>query len=267
MKKHLSALGLLAVLFLIFGLNADRPAQEIGIKISPDKDAFVAGTDQPRPVFKISTKPHCLICVELAINNKAFAGSDRAAGLNFFSSLFGDAEVKGEEIFTDDMGTAAYELPIALWSFWTGNEAGTRIYYRALAIDAENSDLVNKKAVILASSLRDGDWENAPSVEVFATADEKHEYDHLAEARVPYKKGMDLYREENYEEAILEFEKANEIASRGNIDWAIALCHLQLARAYAEKALHHPTSSDEARGYAKRLIDAVNALNPGPGHK
>lgn len=260
MKKTRSLFWLLGFLVFFSGLNGNMPAQEIAIKIVPDRNSIVAGGDDPLPVFRISTKPRCLVCIELATNNKVFAGVDRVTGMNFFSSLFGDVEVKGEEIYTDDAGKAEYALPVALWGFWNEMKTGGKIYYRALAIDAENSDLAGKNVAVLGSTLGDEDWQEAPSIEVFATAEEKNESDRLGEARVPWKRGLELYRGGSYDEAILEFNKAKEIVSRGHIDYSISLCHLQLALAHAEKALRHPTSSDQAKEYSKAIIEAINGL-------
>lgn len=264
MKNHLGGIALLGVLFLSSGLNGYRPLQEIDIKITPDQDSYVAGVDNPPPVFRISTRPNSLVCIELAINKKTFNGIDRVDGLNFFSSLFGDVEVKGEEIMTDDEGNAEYKIPIGLWGSlgWGDTFSVSTIYYRAAVIDKENSDLANKNAAILATTLSDEAWREAPNVQVFASAEEKHEYDQLAEVRGPFESGIELYKIGGYEDAIGEFRKADEIISRGSFSYWIAFCHLQLARTYAENALEHSTTSGRAKEHLMQVLNTLKEILP-----
>ena len=258
MRRHILTFGFLGFLFLLSSLTAHGALQDQGIEISPDQERYIFSGENPPPVFKISTQPKCVVCVEVANDNKLFMRSTNRNENNFISSFFGSKQVEAINIVTDEAGNAEYALNFNPWNLITGKS--TKLYYRAFIIDVENSDVAKKQLSILGSSLEDDAWQEAPFLEVFSSAEEEEEQDLVSEAKIPYKKGLDLYEQEKYEEAIEMFQKANEIASRGNIDYMISLCYLRLAGISAEKALEHPTSSDLAKRVSKVIIKAVEEV-------
>jgi hypothetical protein len=251
--------------FLFSGLTAYGALQDLRIEISPDQARYVFSGENPPPVFQISAPPKCVVGVEVANDNRLFLEGAGRNDSNFFSSLFGSEQVEAVQIVTDEAGHAEYPLNFNPWNLITGKS--TNLYYRAFIIDAEKSDIEKKQLSILGTSFEDDAWQDAPFLEVVSNPDEGEESDLLSEAKIPFQKALDLYEQEKYEEAIEMFQRANEIASRGNIDYMISLCHLQLARLSAEKALDHPTSSDLAKRVSKVIIESVQEVMAIPSDK
>lgn len=248
----------LGVLLLFFSsLTAYKGFQEHHVEISPEQDRYVLDDENP-PAFLISANPHCAVCVEVTNDNQRFATKKGRAGKDFFSSFFGSGDVRGIDINTDESGNARYTLPTdPLRDMMSGH---TKLYYRAFVIDPEGSNREKKDLSILASSLEDSDWQKAPHLEVFSSAEEEEEANMLEEAKVPYQKGQELYKQEKYEEAIEEFLKAKEIADRGNIEYWLSYSYLQLGLQCAKKALEHPTSSEKVKQDAKNIIDLLKPV-------
>jgi len=255
MKRRFLTIGFLGFLIFLSTLTVSVAYQDLRIEISPDQERYVFSGENPPPVFQISAPPKCVVGVEVANDNRLFLEGAGRDDNNFFSSLFGSGQVEGVQIATDEAGHAEYPLNFNPWNLMTGKS--TSLYYRAFIIDAEKSDFENKQLAILGTSLEDEAWRDAPFLEVVASSEEGEEADLLNEARIPFQNALELYEQEKYEEALEMFRQANEITSRGNIDYMISMCYLHLARVSAEKALDHPTSSDQAKRVSKVIIEAV----------
>ncbi|MHB8094395.1 MAG: hypothetical protein ACYDH0_05575 [Candidatus Aminicenantales bacterium] len=265
MRSRFLTIGFLGFFILLSTLTASVAYQDLRIEISPDQERYVFSGENPPPVFQISAPPKCVVGVEVANDNRLFLEGAGRDDNNFFSSLFGSGQVEGVQIATDEAGHAEYPLNFNPWNLMTGKS--TSLYYRAFIIDLENSDIENKQLAILGTSLEDDAWQDAPFLEVVSSPEEGEESDLLSQAKVPFQNALELYEQEKYEEAIEMFQRANEITSRGNIDYMISLCHLQLARISAEKALEHPTSSDLAKRVSKVIIEAVREVMAIPSDK
>jgi tetratricopeptide (TPR) repeat protein len=252
---------LLTMSFLVFlllpSLAAPKGLQEHRVEITPEQERYVLD-DKNAPVFSISANSNCVICIEVMNDKQLFFMTRLRSEKNFFSSFLGSGDAEGIDIETDGEGNAQYTLPIEVLRNLTSGPV--KLYYRAFVIEPETSNRKKKQFNILASSLRDEDWQKAPYLEVFSSAEEEEEANILEEAKVPYQKGQELYKQKKYEAAIEEFLKAKELANRGNIEYWLSYSYLQLAREYAQRALEHPTSSENAKREVKKIIDLLEQV-------
>jgi tetratricopeptide (TPR) repeat protein len=265
MRRRFLTVGFPGLLFLLSSLTASAAFQDLRIEISPDQERYLFSGENPPPVFQISAPPKCVVGVEVANDNRLFLEGTGRNDNNFFSSLFGSEQVEAVQIVTDEAGHAEYPLNFNPWNLITGKS--TKLYYRAFIVDVESSDIEKKQLAILGTSLEDDAWQDAPFLEVSSSPEKGEESDLLSEAKIPFQNALDLYEQEKYEEALEMFQRANEITSRGNIDYMISLCYLQLARISAEKALEHSTSSDLAKRVSKLIIKAVGEIMDIPPDK
>jgi tetratricopeptide (TPR) repeat protein len=257
-RRRLLAMSFLGFLLLFSSLTAPMDLQETRVKISPEQDRYSFDIHKS-PVFTISAKPNCAVCVEVTNDSQLFMKSKLRDVENFFSSFLGSETVEGTDIDTDEEGNAEYTLAMDPWNILAGRHS-IKLYYRALVIDPENSNREEKQLTVLASSLKDSDWQKASYIEVFSSSEEEIEYDMLEEARVPYQKGQELYKQKKYEAALEEFLKAKEIVNRGNIEYWLSYSYLQLALECAKRALGHPTSSEKVKREIKHIIDLLEPV-------
>jgi hypothetical protein len=253
MKNVLSKTIFFVVILFVFSLFLT--AQDISIKITPDRDRIIRLTGNP-PTFQIKTYPNSVVSIEVANNSEVFNDMDLQSDDNFFSSYEGSEYVDGQEIKANNNGQATYQLPkepwIALTSKLNDDSIRVLIYYRALVIKPDQAE-EEITYDVLGWSLDDEEWKNAPSIEVYVTAEE-------AKAKGQFDKGIDLYMLKNFEDAVEEFLSAWGSEAEPILQIWIGRCYQRLALQHFEDYSSDLRIEESKRKIAQDYVHEIEEL-------
>lgn len=244
-------------LFLILLFTFQMPtAQETAVTIDPDREYIYFETEDP-PYFFIETDPNVVICIEFAIERKILIDVDNQTDKNFFISYYGNESIGGEEIKTDNKGEASYELPREAWEVLAKGKYFIKIYYRAFIIEPSFDEDVEDN--IKWGTLSVKNWEKAPCIEVFKSAEVAKGYDHLQKAKK-------FVKDEEYEKAVAEYLAAYKSWPHVDFIYNMATCYLKVAAKhydnYLDAGIICKEISSEERKKVETLVRQLYNLTP-----
>ncbi len=220
-------------------------AQNSEVEVVTDQKRYIY-VEEEIPVFQIKAEPNSLIDIQITNNPNLFQDEESRNDSNFFSSYWGRDDVEMKEIKADDMGKATYKLPDGpLLGLTVTNR---KLYYRALVVESDQ-DFYSIKGY----SLKDENWKEAPYIEVFSNKDDADAWDH-------YWKGVKLYKEGKIDEAIDEFDKADQLYSHPDYIYNIGQCYLQITIEYFEYYKDNEYVASFEKEEAQKIVESLKKL-------